>query len=78
MTRIAFMVATSQAQAQATKATQRAPVVGAILLFSVDGVLIADPVTYGPEDDQDYNKVEHTTYIRPCGAFRSPLGQNVR
>jgi hypothetical protein len=47
-------------------------VVGAILLFSVDGVLIADPVTYGPEDDQDYNKVEHTTYIRPCGAFRSP------
>ena len=46
--------------------------------ISVDGVLIADPVTYGPEDDQDYSKVEHTTYIRPCGAFRSPLGQNVR
>ena len=69
---IAFMAATSQAQAQATKAARRAPWWGHFFLLSVDGVLIADPVTYDPEDDQDYNKVEHTTYIRPCGAFRSP------
>ena len=52
--------------------------VGAILLFSVDGVLIADPVTYGPEDDQNYNKVEHTNLHKALRRVQKPLGQNVR
>jgi hypothetical protein len=45
---------------------------GPLFLLSVDGVLIADPVTYDPDNDQDYNEVEHVIYIRPFWAFRTP------